>query len=99
MNDRVGETNVNNKGLKMVIINYRNNADIDIQFDDGTIVYNKQYYSFKNGKIKNPNYRLGETNINYQGMKMTIRSRSNADTINLFEKHQELFERLDGLIC
>ena len=72
MNDRVGETNVNNKGLKMVIINYRNNADIDIQFDDGTIVYNKQYYSFKNGKIKNPNYRLGETNINYQGMKMTI---------------------------
>lgn len=34
-----------------------------------------------------------------KGIKMTIMSRSNADTINLFEKHQELFERLDGLIC
>ena len=34
-----------------------------------------------------------------KGMKMTIMSRSNADTINLFEKHQELFERLDSLIC
>ena len=34
-----------------------------------------------------------------KGMKMAIMSRSNADTISLFEKHQELFERLDGLIC
>ena len=34
-----------------------------------------------------------------KGIKMAIMSRSNADTINLFEKHQELFERLDCLIC
>ena len=34
-----------------------------------------------------------------KGIKMAIMSRSNADTINLFEKHQELFERLDSLIC
>ena len=34
-----------------------------------------------------------------KGMKMAIISRSNADSISLFEKHQELFERLDSLIC
>ena len=34
-----------------------------------------------------------------KGMKMAIMSRSNADTISLFENHQELFERLDSLIC
>ena len=32
-------------------------------------------------------------------MKMAIISRSNAETISLFEKHQELFESLDSLIC
>lgn len=34
-----------------------------------------------------------------KGMKIAIISRSNADSISLFEKHQELFERLDSLIC
>ena len=34
-----------------------------------------------------------------KGMKMAIISRSNAETISLFEKYQELFENLDSLIC
>lgn len=34
-----------------------------------------------------------------KGMKMAIMSRSNAETINLLKKHQELFESLDSLIC
>ena len=34
-----------------------------------------------------------------KGMKMAIMSRSNAETISLFEKYQKLFESLDSLIC
>ena len=33
-----------------------------------------------------------------KGMKMAIMSRSNAETINLLKKHQELFEKIDNLI-
>lgn len=33
------------------------------------------------------------------GMKIAIMSRSNAETISLFENHRKLFERVDGLIC
>ena len=40
----------------MTIIGYRNGNDIDIQFEDGTIVKNRIYRRFKEGKIKNPNY-------------------------------------------
>ncbi|WP_291632131.1 hypothetical protein, partial [Clostridium sp.] len=63
----------NNQGLKMTIISYRNNNDIDIQFEDGTIIYNKSYGNFKKGNIKYPiENKIGETNINNQGLKMTI---------------------------
>ena len=33
-----------------------------------------------------------------KGMKMAIMSRSNAETISLLKKHQELFEKIDNLI-
>ncbi len=52
--DRTGEVAYNNNGEKMTIVRYGNVRDIDIQFDDGTIVEHKAYCSFKNGLIKNP---------------------------------------------
>lgn len=52
--DRTGEINYNNKDEKMTIIAYRNSNDIDIQFEDGSIVYNKKYSAFQNGLIKHP---------------------------------------------
>lgn len=52
---RVGEIALANNGQQMTIIDYRNVADIDIQFEDGTIVYNKRYPEFSNGEIENPN--------------------------------------------
>ena len=55
--DRIGETSINRKGLKMTIIAYRGIKDIDVQFEDGTVVEHKQYDAFKKGKIKNPNYK------------------------------------------
>ena len=57
---RVGEKNNANNGLVMEIIEYRNKDDIDVKFEDGTVVCNKKYSDFIVGKIGHPtlkNYR------------------------------------------
>lgn len=48
---RLGEVNYNRYGMKMTIIRYRNSSDIDVEFEDGYISYNKYYKEFKNGKL------------------------------------------------
>ena len=53
---KVGDVNINKQGLKMEIIAYRKYKDIDVQFEDGTIVKNRQYGDFKKGCIKNLYY-------------------------------------------
>lgn len=50
--DRLGESNIAKNGQVMTVIGYRKHTDIDIQFEDGTIVRNKSYYNFKYGNIK-----------------------------------------------
>lgn len=52
--DRTGEVGVNTNGERMVIIRCGDVHDIDVQFDDGTIVEHRYYCHFKKGKIKNP---------------------------------------------
>ena len=47
-----------NNGMIATIIAYRNSRDIDIEFEDGTICQNKNYRTFKNGSIRNPNYKI-----------------------------------------
>lgn len=58
----------------MAIVDYRSSTDIDIKFEDNTVLRHKTYYLFKNGLIKNPNYkpRIGETAYNNQGCLMKI---------------------------
>ena len=84
--NRTGETRINNQGLKMTIVAYRNAHSIDVKFDDGVICKNRPYKEFKRGTIINKNFRkitpqsvieqqksrIGETNNNSQGLKMTI---------------------------
>ena len=90
--ERVGETNRANNGLMMTIIAYRNGKDIDIQFENGTIVTNKDYRHFKEGGIACPNYKkayplkedkTGETNTANNGLKMTIIAYRNAHDIDI----------------
>ena len=52
--DRTGEVGVNNDGEEMRIIRYGGANDIDVRFEDGTVVEHKAYYNFLKGKIKNP---------------------------------------------
>ena len=51
--DRLGEVGVNNNGERMRIIRYGGRRDIDVQFEDGSIVEHRQYNNFKTGQIKN----------------------------------------------
>lgn len=71
---RLGEKNTANNGMNMVIVAYRKASDIDILFEDGSKVCNKNYKDFKKGSIAHPSKknRIGETNISKKGVKMTI---------------------------
>ena len=86
LKNRLGESNIANNGQTMTIIEYRKYNDIDIQFEDGTIVKHKSYSKFKEGKIKNPNYiqnRLGESNIANNEQTMTIIEYRNFNDIDV----------------
>ena len=89
--NRVGEVNKATNGMMMKVIAYRSGTDIDIQFEDGSIVRNKSYQNFLKGKIGHPlgnlaMKRVGETNIANNGMKMEIINyRSNDDIDVKFE--------------
>lgn len=55
--DRTGEVNKANNGLMMKIIACRSADDIDIEFEDGFVVYHKNYANFKKGSIRHPNVK------------------------------------------
>ena len=74
-NPRLGETKMMNCGMEATIIRYGGSADIDVRFEDGTVIEHRQYNQFERGNIANPNFkasRLGETRMMKCGMKATI---------------------------
>ena len=77
-NPRLGETQMMNCGMKATIIRYNGVRDIDVRFEDGTIVGSKTYNAFKKGSIANQNIKtsaencLGETRMMNCGMETTI---------------------------
>lgn len=92
MKNQVGKENKANNGQKMTIINYRGADSLDVQFEDGTIVYNKSYASFERGSIRNPNIvnivgkgikRIGETRLANNGQRMTIVAYRRSDDIDV----------------
>ena len=76
--NRVGETRMMNCGMEATIIRYGGATDIDVRFEDETVVKNRWYGNFKKGEIANPNIktfaevRLGETRMMNCGMEATI---------------------------
>lgn len=76
--DRLGETKMMNCGMKATIVRYGRYEDIDVRFEDGSMVEHKAYSAFKKGEIANPNMkasaenRLGETRMMNCGMEATI---------------------------
>ena len=81
---RLGQIGINNQGKKMIIIVYRKANDIDVQFEDGTIVKNKRYSNFIRGKMLYPiKNRIGEVKYNNQGFKMTIINYRDSNDIDI----------------
>ena len=73
---RVGEQNRNTLGLMMTIIRYRSSKDLDVRFENGTVIHHRTYTEFKNGKIGLP-FRfaqqfIGQKSLNSDGYQMTI---------------------------
>jgi hypothetical protein len=93
LKNRIGETQIANNGQLMTIIAYRRSEDIDIQFEDGTIVYNKSFANFKNGQVKNPNCltahcfhklgNVGDTSISKDGQKMEVIAYNSSEKIDV----------------
>lgn len=67
--ERINQTNTANNGQLMTIIAYRKADDIDIMFEDKTIVYNKRYRNFLKGEIRNPNVIKIYEETNYRNKK------------------------------
>lgn len=55
---RLGETRMMNCGMEATIIRYESNADVDVRFEDGTVVEHKGYKEFKNGRIAHQSLSL-----------------------------------------
>lgn len=90
--DRTGESRLNNAGETITIVKYRSCEDIDVQFEDGTVLEHQHYRGFKLGTIHKiqinksrlPHYyKLGETNINKNGIGMQIIKYRNAGDIDI----------------
>jgi hypothetical protein len=65
--NRLGEIKYNKEKEKMIIINYKKADDIDVEFEDGTIVKNKTYTLFSKGQIFNP-YSTTVYKVGYIGV-------------------------------
>jgi len=64
--NRIGETYITNEGYKIEIVEYSGNRNSTVRFEDGTLVYNKEYADILKGKVKNP-YHKSVCNIGYHG--------------------------------
>ena len=87
--DRLGEIRMMNCGMEATIIRYGKYIDIDVRFEDGTVVKHKSYGKFKKGEIANPNIktftevRLGETRMMNCGIEATIIRYGRCDDIDV----------------
>ncbi len=93
----------------MEIIAYRGARDIDVAFDDGSLVTNATYQNFSKGQIKAPQdrgeNRVGLTGTSKAGQKMTVIVYRKEDDIDVkFEdgviaEHMKLSHFLRGEIA
>lgn len=97
----LGKVNMQNCGMSAVCIADRGSADIDVQFEDKTIVKGRRRYEFLRGSINNPNIvrgsLLNETRTMNCGMKATVISdRSSTDIDVKFENNDIVYHRSRG---
>ena len=92
--DRTGEKRMMKCGLEATIIRYGSNKDIDVQFEDGQVVYHRNYSHFKKGEIAPPIERTGEKRMMKCGLEATIIRYGSATDIDVqFEDGQVVYHR------
>ena len=64
---RLGETRMMNCGMEATIIRYEKYTDIDVCFEDGTMVEHKAYNAFKKGEIAHSLIKLGDGSKDFHG--------------------------------
>lgn len=89
--ERIGETITNSNGYKMTIVEYKGIRDIDVQFEDGTIVKHVNYTNFKKGNIAKPGYKKLPTYISNKGRE-TINEKYRRERIGLKCINQQGYE-------
>ena len=65
--DRLGETKMMNCGMEATIIRYENSRDIDVRFEDGTVVEDRHYAQFKRGEIAHQSLNLNYGSKDFHG--------------------------------
>lgn len=96
---RLNETGVNNDGFTMKIVKYENTRNIDVMFEDGTIVKNINYSNFKKGAVKTPTglqntERIGKSNVANNGQKMTIVEYESSSNITVMFEDNTLVKNI-----
>lgn len=69
--ERLGMSKINSDGELMTITRYDKNDDIDVTFEDGTIV-KASFVQFKRGNLRNTFNRIGQSTYNTDGLLMTV---------------------------
>ena len=64
---RLGETRMMNCGMEATIIRYNGAFDIDVRFEDGTVVEHKFYSKFKKGTIAHRSLSLNHGSKDFHG--------------------------------
>lgn len=89
--DRTGERWLTNEGYWVTIIEFRKAIDCDIQFDDGTILKNKEYSAIKKGEVKNP-YHKSVYGIGYLGIG-EFHTKTNGKSTKCYNIWKSILER------
>lgn len=83
--ERIGEEHMSNCGLNMKIIGYRNMDDLDVQFEDGTIMKNQKYKNFQIGQITPPHMSYDKRHIGEQ-----VKSKQGIITLIKYRKYKDI---------
>ena len=97
-NDRLGEEKMMSCGGVAKIVNYRNAEDIDIKFDDNTVVEHATYYNFSKGTVWNPNIPHTQSRSNRVGEEATMSCGQKATIIKYRNQYDMDIQFDDGEI-
>jgi len=89
--NRVGEKFTTNEGYEVEIISYRSATDIDIRFEDGTILRNKNYDHLQRGTVMNPNH-ISVCGVGYFGFGK-YKSRNNNKQVKVYTVWRSMLQR------